>query len=400
MIDRPQYLEVLRRWRDRDVIKVVTGVRRCGKSTLLQLFADELASSGVPRERIVSINLEQLENEELLDYRVLHDAILKRASDQDMTYVFLDEVQNVPDFQKALDSLYTRPNIDLYVTGSNALLLGGTLATLLSGRYVEIHMTPLSFAEYASAHPSDGTSYSRLFSRYVANGGFPATISFEGELSSVHDYLEGIVSTVLFKDVAQRLNVSNTLGLDRLTTFMYDNIGNLTSAKGISDTLTSQGFKTSANTIASYLSGLANSYIVYPAKRYDVRGKRTLSLHEKFYGVDMGIRKILLSGQMRDQGRVLENVVYLELMRRNSAVYVGRVGDREVDFVTDGKDGRAYYQVSESVHDEKTLARELASLSAIRDDFPKYLLTMDDQDPITHNGIWQVNAIDWLLGQI
>lgn len=408
MIDRPSYLEKLWKWKDRDVIKVVTGVRRCGKSTLLALFAERLRACGVPAERIVSINFERLENECLLDYRVLHEEILSRASTPSAsagadapagptTYVLLDEMQNVPEFQRALDSLCVRPNIDLYVTGSNALLLGGTLATLLSGRYVEVRMSPLSFAEYRAARAGEAASARRLYGRFIRDGAFPATLVFAQDEDSLHDYLEGILSTVLFKDVAQRLNVSNTLALDALTRFMFDNIGNLTSAKRISDTLAAEGVRISPNTVSEYLSGLTNSYVLYPAKRYDVRGRRLLKLQEKYYAVDMGMRRMLLSNQLRDQGRILENVVFLELMRRNAQVFVGRVGELEVDFVVEGSRGRSYYQVSESVSDERTLARELASLRAIADNHPKTLLTLDDVDPVSHDGIMQVNVLDWLL---
>lgn len=399
MIDRPSYLEKLRRWRDRDVIKVVTGVRRCGKSTLLKLFAEELKRDGVPSERIITVNLEQLENERLLDYHVLHDDIVSRLTPDAMNYVFIDEVQNVPGFQKAVDSLYTRENVDLYLTGSNALLLGGTLATLLSGRYIEVDMRPLSFSEYVSAFEGQGFSAQRLYSRYIRDGGFPATIGLAEDSLALHDYLEGILNTVLFKDVAQRLNVANTLALDALVTFMFDNIGNLNSIKRISDIMSSQGTKISPNTVADYLSGLTSGYIVYPVKRYDAKGGKLLKLQEKYYAVDMGMRRMILGNQVRDTGRILENVVYLELLRREGTVRIGRVGDQEIDFVVEGADGTKYYQVAETVSDQKTLARELLPLRNLSDNHPKYLLTMDDSDPVSHEGIMQVNVLDWLLSE-
>lgn len=396
MINRPIYLDKLRKWKDRDLIKVVTGVRRCGKSTLLKLFAEELRNAGVSDDHIIDINLEQLENERLLNYRVLHDEILSRIADDEMHYVFIDEVQNVPDFQRAVDSLYTRPNIDLYITGSNAFLLEGTLATLLSGRYVEIDMLPLSFAEYASA--SDGSeSKQRLFGRFIANGSMPATLGFAEDPLALHDYLEGIINTVLLKDIAQRLNVSNTMGLGALSDFMFDNIGNLTSIKRISDLLSAQGTRLSPNTVAEYLSGFASSYILYPVKRYDVRGGRLLKLQGKYYAVDMGMRRVSLSGRVRDTGRILENIVYLELRRRYGEVFVGRVGELEIDFAVNGANGPAYYQVAESVASEATLSRELGSLRAVKDNHSKYLLTLDDVDKTSHDGIIQVNVLDWLL---
>lgn len=397
MIDRPHYIEQLNRWKNRDLIKAVTGVRRCGKSTLLRMYANQLEAEGVPRGRIITINLEQLEHERLTDYHVLHDEILTRAQPGGMNYVFIDEIQNVPDFQKAIDSLYTRPHIDLYVTGSNALLLEGTLATLLSGRYVEISMTPLSFAEYQAAFTEQDRSPRRLYSRYIRDGGFPATIDFSNDTLALHDYLEGILNTILFKDVAQRLNVANTLALDALTSFMFDNVGNLTSAKRISDSMAAQGLKLSPNTVSEYLSGLANSYILYPVKRYDVRGRRLLKLQEKYYAVDMGMRRMILSNQVRDTGRILENVVYLELLNRASNVYIGRIGNLEIDFVTDGPEGRTYYQVAETVAAPETLKRELAPLLAVHDNHRKVLLTLDDADPTSYEGIKHINALDWLL---
>ena len=397
MIPRPTYTEKLRRWQDKDIIKVVTGVRRCGKSTLLKLFADELKEKGVDDNRIIMLNLEQLENERLLDYHALHDEILARTKGDCMHYVFIDEVQNVQGFQKAIDSLYTRQNIDLYITGSNAMLLGGTLATLLSGRYVEIKMTPLSFAEYAFAALAED-SPSRLYSRYISQGSFPATIGLEQDSLALHDYLEGILNTVLFKDVAQRLNIANSLGLGSLVDFMFDNIGNLTSVKSIADTLTSNGTKISRNTVAEYLSALVDSYVLYPAKCFDVRGKRLLKLQQKFYAVDMGMRRMLLSNQVRDTGRILENVVYLELKRRFGSVNVGRIGDLEVDFVVQSDSGLEYFQVAESVSDEKVLNRELAPLRRIDDNHPKYVLSLDDADANNHEGIVRINALDWMLG--
>ena len=396
MVQRPTYLEKLRRWKDRDVIKVVTGVRRCGKSTLLRLFAQELEAGGVEPSHIITINLEQMENDRLLDPHALHEEIVSRATGEGTHYVFLDEVQNVPDFQRVVDSLYTRSNIDLYITGSNALLLGGRLATLLSGRYIEINVLPLSFAEYVSAFDTN-ESTTRLYNRYISNGSMPATLQFADNPTDLRDYLSGILNTVLLKDVAQRLNAANTIGLGALCTFMFDNVGNLTTVKRISDVMTSQGTKISGNTVAEYLSAISDSFIFYTAKRYDVRGGRLLKMQEKYYAVDMGMRRFALSGRVRDTGRILENIIYLELRRRFGEVYVGRVGDLEIDFVVNDENGPAYYQVAESVRSSETLERELASLQAVKDNCPKTLITLDDADPSYHDGIRQVNAIDWLL---
>ena len=396
-INRDAYLDRLESWRDRDVIKVVSGVRRCGKSTLMELWKRRLAERGVPASRIIHINLELLENERFLEYHTLHDEVLGRCTSDDMHYVVLDEVQNVPDFQKAVDSLYVRPNIDLYITGSNSRLLKGTLATLLSGRYVEIEMLPLSFAEYRSTK-SEEESDRRAWSEYLHEGSLPAIASLEGNESLVHDYLTGILNTILLKDVAERLNVANTASLSAVAAYVFDNIGNLTSAKGIADAMTSAGTKISPATVSEYLQGLCSSYLLYEAKRYDVRGKRILKLERKYYAVDMGIRRMVCSNNVRDTGRVLENLVFLELMRREGEVFVGKSPAGEIDFVTNGPSGKAYYQVAESVVNPATLERELSSLRTINDNYPKFLITMDDERSVSHEGIQQVYALDWLLG--
>ena len=396
MIDRPTYLAKLLKWKDRDVIKVVTGVRRCGKSVALSLFRERLLAEGVAPDHIISYNLEFLEDERLKDYRVLHDEILSRLHDEAMHYVFVDEIQNVDGFQFVLDSLYVRSNIDLYVTGSNALLLGDTLATLLSGRYVEINMTPLSFSEYRSAFEGEMISNQRLYSRYLACGGFPAAISLDDDMR--YDYLVGVLNTVLFKDVVQRMGIANTLGLNALVDYLYDNIGNIVSANSIAEALCRGGVRISANTVGEYLSGLKNSYIFYQAKRYDVRGRRILEQKDKFYASDLGMRRVVLSNQVRDAGRLLENLVYLELRRRCAAVYVGKMGDAEVDFVVEGSSGRAYYQVAQTVVDPTTLERELKALNAIRDNCKKVLLTLDDEEATSIDGIVKMNALDWMLG--
>lgn len=398
LVNRPTYLEVLRTWRDKNVIKVVTGVRRCGKSTLLRLFQSELLASGVPEKNIISVNLELLENEALLDYRRLHQEILDRCDPKAKSYVFIDEIQNVPDFQKAVDSLYARDGIDLYITGSNALLMKGTLATLLSGRYVEVQVLPFSFSEYCSARGEEGLSDRRLWTEYLHSGGFPAMGSISDDIAR-HDYLTGILDTVLLKDVAQRLNVSNTGLLGALSAYLFDNVGNLTNPKRISDALTASGTKTSSKTVAEYLMGLCNSYIFYPAQRYDLKGRRLLELQRKYYAVDPGMRRVALSGVGRDTGRLLENIIYLELLRREGNVCIGQGSSGEIDFVTQGPSGRTYYQVCESVVDPKTLERELASLRAVRDNYPKYLLTLDDDMPVSYEGIKQIYALDWFMGR-
>lgn len=398
MIERPGYVAMLERWRDRDVIKVITGVRRCGKSTLMGIWAQWLRDRGVADDHIIHINLEMLEYERLLDYHALHDEILGRCRDDAMHYVLIDEIQNVPDFQRAMDSLYVRPNIDLYVTGSNAKLLGGTLATLLSGRYVEIPMLPLSFAEYLSVPVGSAAADSsprRRWSDYLHDGGFPAVSGLNGDDSLVRDYLDGILNTILIKDVAQRVQANVGL-LRALVVYLYDNIGNLTTAAGVARALTSAGTKVTPPTVASYLDALESAFVVYAVPRYDIRGKRILKQERKYYAVDMGLRRVLCSNDVRDAGRILENVVYLELLRRERAVFVGQGAGGEIDFVTNGADGRQYWQVSESTANSATLERELSSFAPLRDNYPKTLITMDDARPESYDGIRRVYALDWL----
>ena len=397
MIERDRYLSSLSRWKDKDVIKVITGVRRCGKSTLMEQWKTRLQSSGIDPRQIIHINLELLENESLLEYHALHDAVLSRCADDSMHYVLLDEVQNVPDFQKAIDSLQVRRNIDLYITGSNACLLSGTLATLLSGRYVEIRMLPFSFAEYAAAHEGEA-SQTRLWSNFLHDGSFPAITMLGDDETLTFDYLDGILNTILVKDVSQRTGSSAT-ALRQLCTFIYDNVGNLSSPSSIAKAMTATGNSVSAPTVARYLEGLEAAFLIYPADRYDLRGKRIMKQEKKYYAVDMGLRRILCSNNMRDTGRMLENIVFLELLRREKNVYVGQGPTGEIDFVTNGPSGVKYWQVSESTAHEETLRRELSSFEGVRDNYPKTLLTLDDSREQSYDGIRRVYALDWLLGK-
>lgn len=395
MISRDIYLRALLQWREKDVIKVITGVRRCGKSTLMELLKRELRSQGVADDHIVHINLELLENEPLLEYHALHEAILDRCRDDGMHYILLDEVQNVPEFQRAIDSLYIRPNIDLYITGSNAYLLSGALATLLSGRYVEIKMLPFSFAEYRTARSDEGLTARRLWSEYLHDGSFPAILQMAGNDALAFDYLDGILNTILIKDVSQRLNADAST-LRSLVVFLYDNIGNLCSPASIAKAMKASGQSVSAPTVSRYLEALEAAYLVYPAARYDVRGKRILKQERKYYAVDMGLRRVLCSNSVRDTGRILENVVYLELLRREKNVYVGQGPAGEIDFVTSGAEGTKYWQVSESVAREETLERELSSFAGAKDNYPKTLIALDDVREESFDGIRCVNALDWL----
>ncbi|AGN25458.1 hypothetical protein MMINT_00420 [Candidatus Methanomassiliicoccus intestinalis Issoire-Mx1] len=397
MIARDEYLQKLIDLRDTDLIKVVTGIRRCGKSTLFKLYQDYLKSNGVSNEQIISINFEDLAYEELLNYRSIYDHVKSRLISEKMNYVFLDEIQAVDQFQKAADSLYIQDNVDLYITGSNASLLSGDLATLLSGRYVEIAMMPLSFKEYVSAQ-TDKSSISELYSKYRKNSSFPGAIEISSH-GKLREYLSGIYNTIVLKDIVARYNIQDVSMLDSIIRFMFDNIGNVCSSRKIAGALASSGRKVSANTVERYLSAMTSSYILYQARRYDLKGKQYLASGEKYYVADIGLRNYLLGDKAADLGHILENIVFLELLRRGNDVYIGKVGNSEVDFIAVGEEGTVYYQVAATVREESTLNRELASLNMIQDHNPKYLLTLDDDPPMFHNGIRQINALDWLLSR-
>lgn len=396
MIQRTRYLDRLERWRDKQVIKVITGIRRCGKSTLMAQFQKKLIEDGVGPEQIVAVNLEDYAFADLLDPKALHEYVLEKAPEGRKAYVFLDEVQNVPDFQRMVNSLFLRENIDLYITGSNAYMLSGELATLLTGRYVTIEMLPLSFAEYV-AWTGDRTDLQRKFANYLEQSSFPYATELGGDVKAVDEYLQGIYSTVVLKDVVGRLRNVDPMVLESMLRFVFDSIGSRLSTKKIADTMTSMGRKIDTKTVERYLSAFIDSYILYRAGRYDVKGKQHLKTLEKYYVADIGLRYMLLGRKHADTGHILENVVYLELIRRGYSVSVGKVGDQEVDFVAESRDGLVYYQVAASVRDASTLERELRVLQAIRDNYPKYLLTLDEDPDADFEGIRKINALDWLL---
>ena len=396
MIERTEYLEELKRWKDKDLIKVITGIRRCGKSTLFQLFIDYLKSTGISNEQIISINLEDADYN-FEDYKQLYDYIKEKIDSKNQYYVFLDEVQNVPMFQKAVDSLYIKKNVDVYITGSNAYLLSGELATLLSGRYIEIKMLPLSFKEYVSAF--DDNNYQQLFLNYMKNGGMPGNISIiKSNPNDLDKYLDGIFSTIVYKDIMARNNINDKMLLESVLKFIFDSIGSPISTKKISDTLTSKGISTSNHTVEKYITAFIESFLIYKAERFDVKGKNLLARDYKYYVVDQGLRSYLLGKKAdNDMGHILENIVYLELLRRGYRVYVGKVDDLEVDFVAESRDGLKYFQVALTVRDEKVLERELRSLQKTGDHYPKYLLTLDMDLESDYDGITKINVVDWLL---
>lgn len=396
MINREEYLNELIRWKDKDLIKVVTGIRRCGKSTLFDLFIDYLKMSGVKSNQIIYINLEDADYD-FKNYKELYHFINEKIISEDNFYVFLDEVQNVLGFQRAIDSLYIKKNVDVYITGSNAYLLSGELATLLSGRYIEIKMLPLSFKEYVSAF--DNNNYQQLFLDYMRNGGMPGNINIlKSNVNDLDKYLDGIFSTIVYKDIMARNNITDKLLLESVIKYIFDSIGSPISIKKISDTLTSKGISTSNHTVENYITALLESFLIYKVERFDVKGKNLLARDYKYYVVDSGLRSYLLGKKAdSDMGHILENIVYLELLRRGYKVYVGKVDDLEVDFVAENRDGLRYYQVALTVRDEKVLERELRSLQKTGDHYPKTLLTLDMDLETDYDGIRKVNVVDWLL---
>jgi len=395
LIDRPYYLNWLQSWREKNIIKVVSGVRRCGKSTLFKLYIHSLIESGVDPEQIIFVNLEDLEHEDLLNYRALYDYMMKRLSPDGYTYIFIDEVQCCADYEKAVDSLFIKDNVDVHITGSNAYLLSGELGTLLSGRYVQIEMLPLSFAEYISG----AGEHKRTFGNYLKYGAFPAVAQLENNDALINSYLDGVYNSIIIKDVAQRLGLTDISILEGIAKFLFSSAGSLISVKKISDTLNSAGRTISINTVDKYLRALCDSYLFYKVDRYDIRGRQHLKTQSKYYTVDSGLRSHLLSSSTPDIGHVLENVVYLELLRRGNKVNIGKLAEKEIDFVAQDTDGTTYYQVSASVLDENTRKRELEPLQKIPDHHPKVLLTMDDLPrSANYDGIRQLHIADWLLG--
>ncbi len=395
-IFRKEFFDRLKGFKDKHLIKVITGIRRCGKSTLMTMFRDYLLTTGISSEQIVYLNFEDFDNLELLDIRKLYAWIKPKIQKEKMTYVFFDEIQNVPEFQRVVDSLFLNPKIDIYLTGSNASLLSGELATLLSGRYVTIEMLPLSFKEFCSVQNS-WLSKAEKYRLYIENSSFPYVINLLSNKTEVLDYLQGVYSSIVLKDVMDRGNITDTKMLESLVRFLFDSIGSPISAKKIADTMTSAGRKTDSKTIEKYISALENSYIVYEAKRYDIKGKQYLKLLEKYYAADIGLRYLLLGSKANDVGHILENIIYLELKRRGYKVFIGKVDSMEVDFVAQTQSGNTYFQVAATVRDQNTLERELRPLQAIKDNYPKFLITLDDDPDCDFEGIQKINAIDWLL---
>ena len=399
MVERSAYLDKLRQWKDEQVIKVVTGIRRCGKSTLLQQYRNWLRNTGVSEEQIISINFEDLEYEPLLDYRELYRYITQRLPQEERAYIFLDEIQKVESFEKAVDSLYIRQNVDIYLSGSNAYLLSSDLATLLTGRYVEIRMLPLSYSEFSTLSDTDAD---RSFTEYLKVGGFPYLAAMKRTDEKVDTYLEGIYNTVIVRDIEDRQarreqrRITDIALLKTIARYLASTVGSPVSLRGITDYMTSNGRKISPNTVSDYVEALTQAFIFYPVERMDVSGKQLLKANRKFYIVDLGLRNFILPRKHYDLGFSLENIVYLELLRRNYRVTTGRVAQAEVDFVAEKEGVYTYFQVTADMTNADTFAREMRPLENIRDNYGKIVLTADKLTVGNYNGIVVENIRKWL----
>ena len=409
-IDRKEHLDFLIKSKDKQIIKVVSGVRRCGKSTLFEIYKDYLLKNGVEKIQIISINFEDMNYEELTDYKKLYEYVKYKMLTNKKNYIFLDEIQYVDKFEKVVDSLFIKENVDLYITGSNAYFMSSELATLLSGRYIELKMLPLSFKEYYKAkleyeklEEKENRTLKTLmqyYNEYIVNSSFPYTLQLENNLKNTYEYLSGIYNSVLLKDIVARLKIADVMRLESIVKYIFDNIGNLTSISKIANTLTSMGRKTDIKTIEKYIKGLVDSLLIYEVNRYNIKGKEFLSTLSKYYVSDLGLRQMILGNRNIDMGHILENIIYLELLRRKANVYVGQFDKNEIDFVVINSNEVEYYQVALTVLDENTLKRELAAFKNIKDNYPKYLITLDEVLPNTdYEGIKIINALEWLLGE-
>ena len=398
-VARTEYLDFLKRHQGKHIIKVVSGVRRSGKSTLFLLFREYLRASGVAPEQIITINFEDMANEPLRDPHALYKYLPNRLDDGKITYIFLDEIQHVTDFEKVVDSLFIKDNVDLYITGSNAYFLSGEIATLLTGRYVQINMLPLSFKEFVEWHKQNDlfTNDTDMFNEYLKSS-FPYTLFVQDEQERM-EYLQGIYSTIVLTDIVTRLKVRDVPVLERVIRTLFSDIGSAISISNIANTLKSAKLPADNKTIDRYVEGILNSLLMYKAKPYDIHGRSILRANSKYYAVDLGLRRLLLPDHQQDYGHIIENIVFLELKRRYPYVYVGRSNDLEVDFVAlNVKNEARYFQVALTTLDEKVLERELRPLKQIHDSYPKYLLTMDTLNKdANYDGIQKMNILDWLL---
>lgn len=401
-IYRKQYMQQLRNLKDQNTIKVITAVRRCGKSTLLMMFADELMENGIQKEQIQFNNFEDLDTLAIGDIYQIHTLIKQRLMEDKPNYIFLDEVQNVKEFQRLVDSLYIKPNVDVYITGSNAYMLSGELATLLTGRYVEINVLPLQFSEYYNFIMSKSPNLTKIetLANFIHYGGVPEYVKqIQVGEKQADLFADSILRTIVEKDIFQRLNITNKHDFNKILDFIFDSVGSYVSPRSVSDTLRSQGTVVDKETVAKYLDAMCEAYLIYKVPRFEIKGKGLLQTLNKYYVVDPCFAKVRLKkGILKDRSHWLENMVYLELVRRNRDVFIGKRNNLEVDFVVTDNDGyTSYYQVAWTAENPETLERELASLRAIKDSNPKYLLTTDNDFNPVYDGIRKLNVIDWML---
>ncbi len=400
-LERQDYLNWLIQHKDKQIIKVVTGVRRCGKSTIFEIYRDYLLSQGILPEQIIALNFENLDYEELTDYRSLYQYVKERLCPDKMNYIFLDEIQHVNAYEKAVDSLFLRENCDVYITGSNAWFMSGELATLLTGRYAELSMMPLSFAEFCDGLDEERKSLplNEKFTQYMETGSFPYVLKYQYGPAEAREYMDGIYHTILLNDVVKRLKISDVNMLESVTRYLMHNIGNRTTPSTIANTMVSRQRKIDPKTVDRYLRGLTDSLLFYEARRYNIKGKELLSSISKYYVCDIAMRNMLVRGRDSDIGHILENLVYLELRRRGYDVFVGQYGtDGEIDFVAIRDGQPEYYQVAQTALEDRVLQRELAPLRKIQDNYPKYLLTLDELfGEMNYDGIQKKNALKWML---
>lgn len=409
MINRDLYMKILLEFKDKNIIKIVTGIRRCGKSTMLQLFAEKLSREGVPDENIIQMNFESIQHMAIKDYITLYSAVKEKIVPRGKTYIILDEVQMVPEWEKAVNSFTVDFDVDVYITGSNAYLLSSELSTLLSGRYVEIKMLPLSFQEFLDFnHFELSVSMDEKFQKYLQFGGMPGISEYNFNQQRINDMLEGVYSTVILKDVIARNNIGDQAALQKLVRFLADNIGSITSPNRIGNCFVHEGNidqsknykKPASKTVENYILNLQNAFIFYGIKRYDVKGKQHLKTLGKYYIVDMGLRNMLLGYRDVDRGHILENIVFFELLRRGYKVSIGKVGDKEIDFIAEKPNDKVYFQVTETMVGDSVRERELAPLKEIRDNYEKIILSMDKSFIKSEDGIKLKNIMDFLLEKL
>lgn len=404
MIERTIYLTQLESWKDKQIIKVITGIRRCGKSTLLKQFQERLLDAGIDDAQIISINFEDMDYEELLDYRKLYQYLKENIVENRKMYIFLDEIQKVAQYENVVDSLFINEAIDIYITGSNSYLFSGQLATNLRGRYIELSMLPLSFKEYFDCKAKEKQA---AFNSYMKTGGFPYLQHLNESDSQMDMYIEGIYHTVLLRDIEERLNrkykissnsnVTDVALLKSIAKYLSGVIGSPVSIRGITNYLISNERKVSPNTVSDYITALCDSYLYYPVNAMDISGKELLKSNKKYYIVDLGIRNYILPKKRYDLGYSIENIVYFELHRRGYEIYIGKNKNMEVDFIAKKNNEYTYIQVTASMVEESTFNREMKPLESIKDNYEKIVLTLDEYSAGNYNGIKVVNIIDWLL---